>query len=155
MFAKQKEGSLGGNLKEPFTYSFSSFLSCTCYMLAWHVPAAGVHLCPKWKHAKPSRGLWSSQERPGVQEGCSPFPTWIGLCLALMGSSWIGEDNRVFLSFFLKNVYLFLRERDTEHEQGRGREREGDTESEGGPGLRAVSTEPDVGLELTNLEIMT
>ena len=41
MFAKQKEGSLGGNLKEPFTYSFSSFLLCTCYMLGCHVPAAG------------------------------------------------------------------------------------------------------------------
>ena len=43
-----------------------------------------------------------------------------------------------------------------------GAEREGDTESEAGLGLqapgsrlRAVSTEPDVGLELTNGEIMT
>ena len=31
----------------------------------------------------------------------------------------------------------------------------GDTESEGGSRLRAVSTEPDAGLELTNHEIMT
>ena len=31
-----------------------------------------------------------------------------------------------------------------------GAEREGDTESEAGSRLRAVSTEPDVGLELTN-----
>ena len=36
-----------------------------------------------------------------------------------------------------------------------GAEREGDTESEAGSRLRAVSTEPDVGLELTNHEIMT
>ena len=36
-----------------------------------------------------------------------------------------------------------------------GAEREGDTESEAGSGLRAVSTEPDVGLELTECEIMT
>ena len=34
-------------------------------------------------------------------------------------------------------------------------EREGDTESETGSRLRAVSTEPDVGLKLTNREIMT
>ena len=36
---------------------------------------------------------------------------------------------------------------------GGGRER--GTESEAGSRLRAVSTEPDVGLELTNHEIMT
>ena len=35
------------------------------------------------------------------------------------------------------------------------REREGDTESEAGSRLRAVSTEPDVGLEPTDCEIMT
>ena len=36
-----------------------------------------------------------------------------------------------------------------------GAEREGDTESEAGSRLRAVSTEPDAGLEPTNHEIMT
>ena len=36
-----------------------------------------------------------------------------------------------------------------------GSEREGDTESETGSRLRAVSIEPDVGLELTDREIMT
>ena len=36
-----------------------------------------------------------------------------------------------------------------------GAEREGDTESEAGSRLRAISTEPDVGLQLTNCEIMT
>ena len=36
-----------------------------------------------------------------------------------------------------------------------GAEREGDTESEAGSGLRAVSTEPDVALELIHHEIMT
>ena len=36
-----------------------------------------------------------------------------------------------------------------------GAEGEGDTESEAGSRLGAVSTEPDVGLELTNREIMT
>ena len=36
-----------------------------------------------------------------------------------------------------------------------GAEREGDTECEAGSRLWAVSTEPDMGLELTNCEIMT
>ena len=38
---------------------------------------------------------------------------------------------------------------------GGGGERERETESEAGSRLRAVSTEPDEGLELTSLEIMT
>ena len=38
---------------------------------------------------------------------------------------------------------------------GGGSEREGDTESEAGSRLRAVSTEPDMGLEPTNCEIVT
>ena len=38
----------------------------------------------------------------------------------------------------------------------RGRsEREGDTESEAGSRFQAVSTDPDAGLELMDLEIMT
>ena len=36
-----------------------------------------------------------------------------------------------------------------------GAEREGDTESEADYRLRAVSTEPNVGLELMNHDIMT
>ena len=36
-----------------------------------------------------------------------------------------------------------------------GAEREGDTESEAGSRLRAISAEPDAGLELTDCEIMT
>ena len=38
---------------------------------------------------------------------------------------------------------------------GGGAEREGDTEPEAGSRLRAVRTEPDVGLKLTSHEIMT
>ena len=57
---------------------------------------------------------------------------------------------------FLKiwfEMFIYLRERDR---TGAGRaEREGDTESKGGSRLRAVSTEPDEELELTNREIMT
>ena len=56
-----------------------------------------------------------------------------------------------FLTYF--NVYLLLRDR---ARVGEGqREREGDTESEAGSRLRAVSTEPDAGLEPTNCEIVT
>ena len=58
------------------------------------------------------------------------------------------------LNFFF-NVYLFLRGRETECKQGRGRERGGDTGSKAGSRLRAVSTEPDVGLKLMNCETIT
>ena len=51
------------------------------------------------------------------------------------------------------NVYLFLRERQSV--RGGRAEREGVTESEAGSRLRAVSTEPDAGLELTEYKIMT
>ena len=60
-------------------------------------------------------------------------------------------------SAFVFNVYSFLRARETEHEQKRGREREtqGDAESKAGSRLRAVSAEPDAGLEPTDREIVT
>ena len=50
-------------------------------------------------------------------------------------------------------IYFWRKERQSMG--GGGAEREGDTESEMGFRLWAVSTEPDVGLELTNHEIMT
>ena len=56
--------------------------------------------------------------------------------------------------FFL-NVYLFLTGRERQSMSRGGVEREGDTESEAGSRLRAVRTEPDPGLELTDREIMT
>ena len=46
-----------------------------------------------------------------------------------------------------------MRERDSMSRGGA--EREGDAEPEAGSRLRAVSTEPDAGLELTNSEIVT
>ena len=42
-----------------------------------------------------------------------------------------------------------------ERERKRKKERERETESEAGFRLRAVSTEPDAGLELTDRKIMT
>ena len=58
-------------------------------------------------------------------------------------------------AYLLIYVDLFLRERQRQNTSGGGTEREGDTGSEAGSGLRAVSTEPDLGLELTNREMVT
>ena len=60
----------------------------------------------------------------------------------------------IFFLIFFFNVYLFLGQRETEHDGG-GAEREGDTESETGSRLRAISPEPDTGLELLDREIVT
>ena len=49
-------------------------------------------------------------------------------------------------------MFLFIFE--TESANGGGAEKEGDTESGTVSRLRAVSTEPDTGLELMNHEIM-
>ena len=50
---------------------------------------------------------------------------------------------------------MFLRDTERQSVSGGGAERKGDTESEAGSRLRAISTEPYVGLEPTNREIMT
>ena len=50
-------------------------------------------------------------------------------------------------------ILMFIFERKSVSEEGA--ERGGDTESEADSKLRAVSTEPTVGLELMNCEIMT
>ena len=54
---------------------------------------------------------------------------------------------------FLFLIFIFERER--ARVQAGKEQTEGDTESEAGSRLRAVSTEPDTGLELMNREIMT
>ena len=60
-----------------------------------------------------------------------------------------------FFIFF--NVYLFLRERERERQNMSkgGEEREGDTELEEASRLHAVSTEPNMWLQLMKCEIMT
>ena len=50
-------------------------------------------------------------------------------------------------------MFIYFWER--ESESGGGTEKQGDTESKAGSRLRAVSTEPDAGLELTSREMMT
>ena len=52
------------------------------------------------------------------------------------------------------NVLIIL-ERERQHIKGGGADGKGDTESEAGSRLRAVSTEPDAGLEPMNCEIVT
>ena len=58
-------------------------------------------------------------------------------------------------SFFFKCLFIFEREKERQSMSRGGAEKEGDTESKAGSRLRAVSTEPNAGLELTNREIMT
>ena len=55
--------------------------------------------------------------------------------------------------FFLTFIYFW--ERDRQSVSGGGAEIKGDTESEAGSRLWAVSTAPDVGLEITDCKIMT
>ena len=50
---------------------------------------------------------------------------------------------------------MFIFEREKQSMSGGGAEREGDTEPEAGSGLWAVGTEPEMGLEPTDREIMT
>ena len=65
----------------------------------------------------------------------------------------------IFIFYFSKvfNIYFWERERAREQAIGRNRERERERETESKAGSRvwAIHPEPTVGLELTNLEIMT
>ena len=51
--------------------------------------------------------------------------------------------------------FIYFWDRERQSMNGGGAEREGDTEPEAGSRLRAISPEPDLGLELTGREIMT
>ena len=52
-------------------------------------------------------------------------------------------------------MFISFGEREKQSVSRGGAEREGATECEAGSRLRAVSTEPDAGLELTSCEIVT
>ena len=67
---------------------------------------------------------------------------------------WASEFGGALKKLFLKK-YLFTLEGERQSVNRGGAEKEGDTESEAGSRLRAVSTEPDAGLELTNHKIMS
>ena len=65
----------------------------------------------------------------------------------------VRKGKKELLKKFFKFLFIFDRDRQS---MSKGEaEREGDTESKAGFRLRAISTEPGVGLELTNLEIIT
>ena len=93
------------------------------------------------------------RERKPFQPFTSFWP-WCGGCDPQCVSSLISS-----FFFFFNALFIFERETETETERQSvsrgGAEREGDTESEGGSMLRAVSPEPDEGLELMSREIMT
>ena len=52
-------------------------------------------------------------------------------------------------------MFIYFWDRERQSMNGGGAEREGGTEPETGSRLWAISTEPDVGLELTDREIVT
>ena len=63
------------------------------------------------------------------------------------------NNGRIFKNIFF--IHLFIFERQRQSTSGGEAERAEDTEPEAGSGLRAVSAEPHVGLELTDREIVT
>ena len=83
-------------------------------------------------------------------------PLWPGgSSLPIPGHPAQFEDNNSIFEFFFSTFFIYFGDRERQSLNGGGAEREGDTESEAGSGLRAISPEPDAGLELTDREIMT
>ena len=86
------------------------------------------------------------------------FKPHVGLCNDSVEPAWDSlslplSAPPLLVFFFIFFTFIFERERERESQRERGRE--GDTASEAGSRLRAVSTEPDAGLEPMNCEIMT
>ena len=71
--------------------------------------------------------------------------------------NWDGLELHAVFFFFSNVFYFFIYFWDRERQSMNvgGAEREGDTESETGSRLRAISPEPDAGLELTDRKIVT
>ena len=61
----------------------------------------------------------------------------------------------IFKKFLFSTFFIYFGDRERQSRNGGGAEREGDTESETGSRLRAISPEPDAGLELPDREIVT
>ena len=74
-------------------------------------------------------------------------------CLGALG--WLSWLSIGLLNFFFSTFFIYFWDRERQSMIGGGTEREGDTESETGSRLRAISPEPDAGLELTDREIVT
>ena len=78
----------------------------------------------------------------------------------------LGPDHVMFahhvLQYFILSAvtshvstFIYFGDRERQSMNGGGAEREGDPESETGSRLRAISPEPDAGLELPDREIVT
>ena len=107
-----------------------------------------------------------SAQLPLEVASCVQFPRQKGRCTVYTKckEQWfLTRENGISLEvlhgyIFKKiffNVFIYFWDRERQSMKGGGSEREGDTESEAGSRLRAVSPEPDSGLELTDREIMT
>ena len=110
------------------------------WLRSWHdVTAHGFEPCI-W--------LCADSSEPGA---CFRFCLLLSLCLLPVPSLSKNKHQKKKKVFF--NIYLFSRE--SERASRGGAEREGDTQREASSRLWAISTEPNVGLELTSCEIMT
>ena len=61
----------------------------------------------------------------------------------------------LFFYFLFFSTFIYIWDRERQSMNRGGAEREGDTESETGSRLRAISPDPDAGLELTDREMVT
>ena len=78
---------------------------------------------------------------------------WLIHTMTMVLTNFIFLRKSFFWFIFL--IFIYFWETERQCESGGGAEREWDTEPEAGSRLWAVSTEPDMGLEPTNCEIMT
>ena len=105
---------------------------------------------------EPHIGLCVGSSEPGA---CFVDSVSLSFCPSPARTVSLSVSVSVSVSLFslliFLNVYLLLRDRETQSVSRGGAERGGDTDSEAGSRLRAVSPEPDVGLELTPCDIMT
>ena len=65
------------------------------------------------------------------------------------------RDQGSSVVFFVFSTFIYFWDRERQSMNGGGAERAGDTESETRSRLRAINPEPDVGLKLTDREIVT
>ena len=93
------------------------------------------------KRTEITRNFIEQRHRPGCLQGTAVCREELQpLCTLMQGP----------VQMCLQQIYVHISQ-----SSGGGADREGDTESEAGARLRAVSPEPDAGLEPTNGEIMT
>ena len=125
-------------------YKFPSFIRTQSYWTRTH----SNDLILTWSYAKTLFSIKVTFTGTGVRTSVSFVGTQFNPLQCVIGSL----RAPLFLIIFFKFIYFWERHREREREWGRGRERGRERMSSR---LCAVSTESDVGLELTNHEIMT